>query len=209
MEEIGKILRIFFENHFIPAVFAMVLALITILNLPNDYWMIEKLGKNWFLALLFGVFFLVIILLLFLNQKLSSEMSKIKYRKKNREEEKNRIIQEWKNVFNHLDKEHLDIVKELVRNHNNQIEKPYHFQPSTQDFFIANDNRSTGFGGIEAGDFQNSIFICSTKYKDSEIQGEMKMVRLYKLQDSAYNVAKHLLETDGKLSVYDDFDKEE
>lgn len=208
MEEISKVLKLFFDNHFIPAVVALVFSLLSVLALPSDFWAIEKLGDSWFCILLFGIFFLLIITAICAKRKISSCLSLMRYRNKNRKEEENRIIQEWKNVFNHMDKEHLDIIRELVKNNNIQIEKPYFFHSSMQDYFIPSDNRLTGIGGGEAGDFQNAVFICTTKYKPGNKKGEMKMVRVYKLQDNAFRIAKHLLDTEGKLSVYDDFDQE-
>ncbi len=209
MEEIIKVLSVFFEKNFIPAVFAMVSTLITMLTLPSSFWMIERLGEDWFRLLLFGIYFLIIIFVLYANKKLFNKLSEKRYNNKKRKEEEKEIIESWKKAFDHKSKEELEIIKELIKNNNNPIEKPCYFYSDIHRFYTPVDNRTSGFGGSNTGDYQTDIFICSTKYRATETPDETRMVTLYKLKDNAFQAAKYLLETEGKLSVYDDFDKDD
>lgn len=61
---IGESLKVFFEKHLIPTIISLVSALVAFLLLPLDHWMIEKLGRTWFLILVAGIVFLVVHLLM-------------------------------------------------------------------------------------------------------------------------------------------------
>lgn len=60
MKELIDILRIFLEKHFMPAVSAVAIALIAIVLIPSDWFVITKLGSNWFKLLLFCLAFLTV-----------------------------------------------------------------------------------------------------------------------------------------------------
>ena len=207
-KDIISILSFFFEKNFIPAAWAIVLALCVRLMIPNDYWMVEKLGENWFRLLLILSFFLLIVSLIFAWKEISKKITEKREQNKEKEKEQEEIIDSWKEVFNHKTKEDLEIIRELVNNNNSTVERPYYFQTNIGDFYTPIDNRISGYGGTNTGDYQTDIFVCSTKYRNTETSDELAMVTLYKLKEEAFKAAKYLIETEGQLSVYDDFDKE-
>lgn len=45
-DSIGEALKIFLEKHLVPTVISVVAAIVALLVLPTDYWMIEKNRKN-------------------------------------------------------------------------------------------------------------------------------------------------------------------
>lgn len=49
-DAVGESLKVFFEKHLIPTVIAIVSAIIAVLMLPSDFWMIEKIGKTGFVV---------------------------------------------------------------------------------------------------------------------------------------------------------------
>ena len=61
---IGEAIKLFFEKHLIPTTISIVSAIAAYLVLPVNYWMVEKLGKVWFLIFATGVAFLTIQLLI-------------------------------------------------------------------------------------------------------------------------------------------------
>ncbi len=46
---IGQVLNTFLEKYFIPTIISIVVAIISLLILPTDFWMITKIGKSLFL----------------------------------------------------------------------------------------------------------------------------------------------------------------
>ena len=65
-DSIGEALKIFLEKHLVPTVISVVAAIVALLVLPTDYWMIEKIGKTLFFFLVAGVVFLAIQVLVLL-----------------------------------------------------------------------------------------------------------------------------------------------
>ena len=63
-DAVGESLKVFFEKHLIPTVIAIVSAIIAVLMLPSDFWMIEKIGKTGFVVLVAGVVFIIIKILI-------------------------------------------------------------------------------------------------------------------------------------------------
>ena len=63
-EKLVESLNIFLEKHLIPTVISIVAAISAILLLPNDYWMIQKLGKYLFFFLVAGIVFLFVQLII-------------------------------------------------------------------------------------------------------------------------------------------------
>ena len=59
-DSIGEALKVFLEKHLVPTVISVVAAIVALLVLPTDYWMIEKIGKTLFFFLVAGVVFLAI-----------------------------------------------------------------------------------------------------------------------------------------------------
>lgn len=62
---IGEALKIFLEKHLIPTAISFVISIITLIKLPKDYWMIEKVGKTLFFILVLLISFLAIELVVF------------------------------------------------------------------------------------------------------------------------------------------------
>lgn len=70
---IGEALKIFLEKHLIPTAISFVISIITLIKLPKDYWMIEKVGKTLFFILVLLISFLAIELVVFLFQKIQEK----------------------------------------------------------------------------------------------------------------------------------------
>ena len=65
-DNLVEALKIFLEKHLVPTVISVVAAIIALLKLPTDYWMIEKIGKRLFFFLVAGIVFLFIQFLILL-----------------------------------------------------------------------------------------------------------------------------------------------
>lgn len=60
MKQLLEVIKIFLENHFLPAVSAISIALIAIVLIPSDWIVATKLGDNWFKLLLFCLALLLV-----------------------------------------------------------------------------------------------------------------------------------------------------
>lgn len=69
---ICEALKIFLERHLVPTVISVVVAIVALLVLPADYWMIEKIGKIMFFFWLLVWFFLLFNSLLFYGKVFST-----------------------------------------------------------------------------------------------------------------------------------------
>lgn len=63
-EKLIDSLNIFLEKHLIPTVISVVAAIVAVLFLPNEYWMIQKIGKHLFFFLIAGLVFLAVQLII-------------------------------------------------------------------------------------------------------------------------------------------------
>ena len=129
MEDIVKLLKVFIENHFLPTIGAIVLALVTILAIPSNNWMIAKIGDIWFKVLLFCCYFLLIKFITYVRKTFPEKIAKTKYKKEQLIKQQDEAAKSWQNVFDHLTAYELDLVKELVQKNNNPVRRDYMFGP--------------------------------------------------------------------------------
>ena len=55
MDSLGEALKIFLNKHLIATILSIVISFLFNLVLPNDYWMITKLGINAFRIFVFCI----------------------------------------------------------------------------------------------------------------------------------------------------------
>ena len=67
--------KVFAEKHLIPSVISIVGAIVSLIFIPSDYWIIVKIGKFLFFILVAGVVFLVVKFLVFCWHKFVSYKS--------------------------------------------------------------------------------------------------------------------------------------
>ena len=60
MEELGKFLNAFIENHLLATIGAIFLSILSIAIIPDGFWMLNKLGIDWYRLFLFSFYFLLI-----------------------------------------------------------------------------------------------------------------------------------------------------
>lgn len=126
---IGEALKIFLEKHLIPTTISIVSAIAAYLLLPSDFWMIEKLGKTWFLIFVAGIVFLAVQLLiagvknirqLLYKADLMRENERLA-QKKNEEE-----LEKWLSFMDNLSPDDRALIIRLIENENEpEIEHGY------------------------------------------------------------------------------------
>lgn len=127
-EKAIDVLKIILEKHFIPALCSVVPTAIIFYMIPTDNPILLKFGKNFFLFVVFVIFFLIIKFIIYIVDFIKKCINKYKenqYYKK--EKEKYQREDDEKAVNTYLDrldslKPHLfDLVEYFVDNNNNPI----------------------------------------------------------------------------------------
>lgn len=177
-EAIGEALKIFLEKHFIPTIISTVMAIIALLLVPTDYWMIEKVGKKLFLLLVAGSVFLGIKLL----GVGKAWLEEAKYKARIERETKQRNAQEMEEA----ERTYLSFVDSLP--------------PEDRDLimeFIKNGNRPVvqhGYYGWNLNSIHQTKVIISTETRDGN--------KLLKLDERFYKAIKAIYERRGSISHF-------
>ena len=177
-DAVGESLKVFFEKHLIPTVIAIVSAIIAVLMLPSDFWMIKKIGKTWFMVLVAGVVFLIIQILILIwkgirelryRAYISSESSKYKAR------ESEETLEEWLSFMDNLPPEERDLIISFIKSGN---------KPITEHGYIWRNPES----------IYNSNLIVKTKTANG--------ATMIKLNDKAFRVLKAIYDDRGSISHF-------
>lgn len=121
MENFTQVLKIFIEKHLIPSVISVAGAIITLLLLPEDNYIIQKLGKLLFVFLAFCVYFLLVQCFLKVCNSIPKAVRNIQKRnhaKQQRKEETQNEIEEIHEFFDRLEPEDKDVLLGFIKNGN-------------------------------------------------------------------------------------------
>lgn len=200
IKEIIETLKIF-KEYFIPLLLAILLAIISKLFIPNDFFALKKISMN---ILLFGItifYFLMIILIIFIFKKIAktNELKK----KLNNEKQKylrNKISQ-MKDFIDDLSFDSKNKIKFFLNNNNTSL--VYHIH--SYSFRNSNDDN------LECNLIKTKEVIKNTKYYyDYDTLKKKKFYKgneviLYRLTDDMYETLKYMKENDIGISHFDDF----
>ena len=180
-DNLVEALKIFLEKHLVPTVISVVVAIITLLKLPTDYWMIVKIGKRLFFFLVAGIVFLFIQFLILLwngiqhlknNAYISREHKKMKIR------EDQEHIEEWLSFVDELPPEDRELIYQFLRTGNQPIVIPRYVYRTYNP---------------------NSIHHTNAIVKTDNHDGS----RLVKLDARFYQMMKQIYEDRGSISHFD------
>lgn len=176
---IAEALKIFLEKHLIPTVISFVVAIVVLLKLPEEYWMIEKIGKTMFFILVLSVSFLVIQFIVFVyhniqEKRISSYRKQINNIQAQNEEKEN--MDKLIGFINNLPPEERQMIVEFIQSGNT---------PKTY----------SGYRLRNPGSIFNTKAIVSIKNKDGSTS--------YKLHDDFYAVIKKIYEDKGRITYFD------
>lgn len=179
-QSIGDAIKIFLEKHLIPTVIAVVSAIVALVVLPSDYWMITKVGKSLFFILVAGIVFLLIELLCVLGKGIKNgwlraqgKIRDVQYAKEEEEEK----IEEFLLFVDNLPPADRDLIMKFLKNGNKPITKPY----SVYNF-------------REWNSLAYSNALVTTKNHDGSTQT--------KLKEEFYQLAKYIYEKRGSISHF-------
>ncbi len=123
-DAIGQALKVFFEKHLIPTVISIVSAIVLLLVLPSNYWMIAKIGKTLFLVLATGICFLLVKLII----SIFGGIQNARYRtqnearyQENMEKEAQEHLEEWLSFVDKLPPQDRDLIIQFINSGNKPI----------------------------------------------------------------------------------------
>lgn len=209
MEELGKFLNAFIENHLLATIGAIFLSILSIAIIPDGFWMLNKLGIDWYRLFLFSFYFLLIKFVSHLMGVIPIKISNKRFFKKEAEKKQQDILDSWQNLFDHLKPYELELIKDLVKNNNNPVRRNYDYDPVLHSEYLHKEYRNHPYGGIPfvgEDDYKDEVFICATKYEGNKDNETRKPYKVYKLQEPAYIAAKHIIEKRGRLSTYEEIE---
>lgn len=124
MDKIADVIRIFIEKHLIPSVISITVAIIALLLMPEDNWIIVKIGKMLVFILAFCITFLIIqILILLINaiKNIIRKRNELYHRKKLNKAEKKEAIDQINEFVDQLTPDDKKILITFIRNGNKTL----------------------------------------------------------------------------------------
>ena len=121
MEKIAELFKIFFEKHLFPSVIAIAGALLSILLLPDNYWMIIRLGKTFFMILAGCVYFLGVQLLIWISKTVYSGVHQKNYFEEQHKKTEHELIDDYNTFVDSLSPQDKETLLTFVRNGNKAL----------------------------------------------------------------------------------------
>ncbi len=195
-EKIVDILKEFLEKHFLPFLSSVVITGIVYFITPNDFTVLTKLEKNFYLLVVFCFSLLIIEVSIILIRKINNKI----YYSKEKKKHDDRIIQENRNylydLLDSLSPEEFDLVEYLVNNNNQYITSHMDYVNNKFNFDTMFDSRryKVKEDEIVSIDLYNIDKKCSYK--------KGAYVNQFKLKEDIYENLKYLKKKTGKISKF-------
>lgn len=180
-DSIGEALKVFLEKHLTPTVISVVAAIVALLVLPADDWMIEKIGKTLFFFLVAGVVFLAIQFFVLLwkgIQHLKHRAYISEEYKEMKDRENQESLEKWLSFADKLPPDDRKLIRQFIRTENQPIVERRHVYRAYNPNSIYETNA-----------------IVTTENSDGS--------RLVKLDDRFYRIMKQIYEDRGSISHFD------
>lgn len=178
MDSFGEALKIFLNKHLTATIISIFISLLFNLILPNDYWMIKKIGLNAFRVFIFCICFIFIQLIIWIVKKIKKILTYYTLKKED-EEIKNKEIEDninkWRTVADKMSPQDRNAILELINNNNTPIPS-YEF--SVSDF--------------------HSIYYTQCVHKAMSSNG----IELVKLTDGCFKVYSYIYKKYGMLGNF-------
>lgn len=202
-EALGTSIKSFMEKDLIPFMISLAAGIVAVIFLPEDNWMIEKVGAVWIGILAFAACFLLVKLIVSIAKGIKSLTIKganKKYRKKqDQKEEKETLAKLWGTVdaMTPGDRQTLQL---FLDNGNSPLEESgscFHSCESVLwSCWIASTKVPYEFEGQERQPSVNSNGIPNFYFIN---QGKTR----YKLKDDIYQLLKYSKEKYGRISNFE------
>ena len=208
MQNFSDLLKIFIEKHLIPTMVSVVSVILTLLLLPEENWIINKIGKSLFITLIFCVYFLVIQLIVKIIKAIEELISKISennYYNKQKEKENNEAIQKINEFIDQLSPEDKKILISFVKNGNKILIDYERIRLNSYNSLLGNSNIinvSTYVGDVSKID--RSVYWTTPELEQNVNSGMIPLAGLkqYKIKDLVFNDLEFIYKTTGKLGNF-------
>lgn len=206
MEKIAELLKIFLEKHLIPALISVAGAMIILLFLPADNWMITKLGNTLFVILAFCCIFLVVQILIRVGKQiklLNERNSENRYYEKQRIQSNQEAIQTINDFVDTLSPNDKKLLLIFVMNDNKILiaNEAYHsFDSLLENINVMNRSRFAG----DIKHIDENLYWMEPSLKEIYSQGMRPLQGLwqYKIKDSLFHDLKLVYKQQGKLGNF-------
>lgn len=195
-EKIVDILKEFLEKHFLPFLSSVVITGIVYYITPNDFTVLTKLEKNFYLLVVFCFSLLIIEVSIILIRKINNKI----YYSKEKKKHDDRIIQENRNylydLLDSLSPEEFDLVEYLVNNNNQYITSHMDYVNNKYNFDTMFDSRKYKVKEDEIVSIDPYNIDKKCSYKKGSY------VNQFKLREDIYENLKYLKKKTGKISRF-------
>ena len=192
-EKIVDILKTFFEKHFLPSLLSVVITGIVYFITPNDFAILIKLEKNFYLLVIFCLSLLIIEILIISIRKLNNIVYYLKEKKKYND----RIIQENINylydLLDSLSPEEFDLVEYFVNNNNQYVTSHIDYVNNKYNFDTIFNSRRYKIKEDEIVSINPYHIEKRCSYKKGDY------VNQFKLKEDIYEILKYLKKKTGKI----------
>ncbi|OCL26282.1 hypothetical protein U472_09735 [Orenia metallireducens] len=197
-----EIIKMFLEKQFIRTLIATAGTFIIYIILPNDYYLIMKLGILGFYIFVFILAFLLIVLIEkvieFFKKNSLKRANKIYQRKEKERNIKVRLEQIWSYVDG-LSNDDFLLLQKFIENGNKPIEKNANTHYSSNSLlssqYVHNTIVAPPKNEIKNGDG-------NMNYKELFMKANSSGKKLYVLEDSFYQLLKYSKEKYGRISHF-------
>ena len=195
-EALANVLKDLLEKHLFPFIASIALAIALIIIIPADFWVIVKIGKMAFGALVFCIAFLIIhgisYLFKFIQAKKRKKENEL-YLKQAKEQEELRKMEEIWHMVDAMSPEERQLIKQFIESNN---------EPYVED----------GMAFRFTPHLLNSNWVVSTTvpqnldqdmHYDSEVMIYSGLARQYKLKEDVFKMLKYSYEKFDKISHFE------
>ncbi len=178
MDSLGETLKIFLNKHLIATILSITISLLFNLILPNDYWMIKKLGINAFRVLTFCICFIFIQIIIWTIKKVKKLLDGYITKKENAKFERQKVasnIKSWRNAADKMTPQDREAIVVLIKNHNTPI---LNFNFSIYDVYS----------------IYNTQYVHKTKTSDG--------IEMVKLTDECFEIYSYIYEKYGMIGNF-------
>lgn len=190
-EKIVDMLKSLLEKHFIPALCSVIPTTIIFCVIPDDNSVVLKLGKYYFLFVIFVVWFLIIEFIIFIFRRIPSFVEKHQNKKK---KQSNKLA-EYFDMLDSLEPWKYNLIEYLLENENEII--------ITSEEKIDNEYDLDFFINFKKVILKNTISSVELQNLENEIKFKKgDCVVQIKLKDNVYQYLKYIKKKYGKISRF-------
>lgn len=205
VKEFSEIIKIFLEKHLLPTIIAVGCSILTIALVPQNYWLIIKLGNTWFGIFCFCLYFTLIQIVINISKLINRKASNQKYEQKQNIIKNQEILEQLWTLVDEMNQEDYNYLIKFIKSKNAPIEISGNLHYSNNRLlnskYVNITTKRESEEKLEAFNY--------SKPKDGTIKIPIERViftpaiNLYKLKPDFYNVLEYSYETYGRISHFD------